>query len=432
VTRLAGESTLAKVVKMVREAQTTKSPTQLFTDRVERWYVPCVLVATTALIFIPPLTGRQWGNSFYRAMAFLTAASPCALAIGTPAAVLCGIARAARIGVLIKGGVHLENLGRVKIVAFDKTGTLTRGKPQVTGIVTFGVLSNDELLARAAAVERTATHPLAVAIVNEAVARGCATPAATDARQIAGHGAQAIVEGKRVAVGRMEMMRVLSADGPDRAWQHRIDQALASLGQGKSIVAVAIDDVPAGIIALADQPRSTARAAIAKLRKLGIRHTVMLTGDKQSVADAVGREVGVDEVQAELLPEAKLNLVREMQKRYGPLAMIGDGVNDAPALATATVGIAMGGAGTDVAMETADIALMSDDLSRLPDALDLSRFSRRIIAQNLVIALGVIAVLAPLAAMGFTYLGVAVIFHEGSTVVVVLNALRLLVYGRSE
>jgi Cd2+/Zn2+-exporting ATPase len=204
--------------------------------------------------------------------------------------------------------------------------------------------------------------------------------------------------------------------------------AVAKLGEGKSFVGVAIDGRPAGVIALADQPRPTARDALARLKRMRIRHTIMLTGDKQSVADLIGREVGIDEVRAELMPQEKLDLVNALEKQYGPLAMIGDGINDAPALATATVGVAMGGAGSDVAIETADVALMSDDLSRLPDAIGLSRFSRRIITQNLVIALGVIACLAPLAALGFTYLGVAVMFHEGSTVVVVLNSLRLLVY----
>jgi Zn2+/Cd2+-exporting ATPase len=413
VTKLAGESTLAKVVNMVREAQTTKSPTQVFTDRVERWYVPCVLIATAALIFLPPFFGKLWSASFYRAMAFLTAASPCALAIGTPAAVLCGIARAARIGVLVKGGVHLENLGRVKIIAFDKTGTLTRGKPQVTQIVCLDSLAENDLLARAAAVERVATHPLALAIVSEANSRGCEKFEATEAQQVPGHGVRARVYDCNVAVGRLEMMpRHSPSPGtpgegggegsipiartlhfqenphPNPLPEYRergqsaLDEALRAIADGQSIVCVAIDDKPVGVIALADQPRLTARDAIARLKRMGIRKTIMLTGDKKSVADAVGNEVGIDEVRAELLPEEKLALVRELQKQYGPLAMVGDGVNDAPALASATVGIAMGGAGTDVAIETADVALMSDDLSRLPDAIGLSRFSRRIISES--------------------------------------------------
>jgi Cd2+/Zn2+-exporting ATPase len=197
---------------------------------------------------------------------------------------------------------------------------------------------------------------------------------------------------------------------------------------GMSVVAVKVDDKPIALIGLSDRPRENARTTLARLKRLGIRKTIMLTGDHASVADAIGKEVGIDEVHADLLPENKLQLVRDLQKKYGPLAMIGDGVNDAPALAAATVGIAMGGAGTDVAIETADVALMSDDLAKLPDAIGLSRFSRRIIKQNLAIALGVISILAPLSALGFTYLGIAVLFHEGSTVVVVLNSLRLLMY----
>jgi Cd2+/Zn2+-exporting ATPase len=419
VTRLASESTLARIVKMVQEAQTTKSPTQLFTDRVEKFYVPFVLIATALLIFVPPLLGlhhRQdkgvWAGWFYQAMAFLTAASPCALAIGTPAAILSGIARAARIGVLVKGGVHLENLGRIKVIALDKTGTITAGRPTVTQIVSLDSVPEDEMLALAAAVERSSSHPLAAAIVSEARRRSKDVLETSDVQQIPGHGMIGTVDGKRVSVGR------LSDDM----------RAEARTPIGMSVVAVKIDDKPVALIGLSDRPRENARATLARLKRLGIRKAIMLTGDRASVADAIGKEVGIDEVHADLLPENKLQLVRDLQKKYGPLAMIGDGVNDAPALAAATVGIAMGGAGTDVAIETADVALMSDDLAKLPDAIGLSRFSRRIIKQNLAIALGVISILAPLSALGFTYLGVAVLFHEGSTVVVVLNSLRLLMY----
>ncbi|MCS7034331.1 MAG: heavy metal translocating P-type ATPase, partial [Phycisphaerae bacterium] len=425
VTKLAGESTLARIIRMVNEAQTTKSPTQLFTDRVERIYVPCVLVATAALALLPPLLGGDWGVWFYRSMAFLTAASPCALAIGTPAAVLSGIARAARLGVLVKGGAHLENLGRVKAVAFDKTGTLTRGRPRVTDVIVLNGMPEEEFLRLAAGAAQHTSHPNARAIVGEALSRGLVLPEALDAREVPAMGVQAVVEGRTIVAGKPAILPERCAGAEDlRATIDRLTR------QGKTVTAVGIEGLPAGVIGLSDLPRESAGSAIRGLRNLGIRKTIMLTGDHAGVARAVAEEVGIDEYHAGLLPEDKVWRVRELSRRFGGVAMVGDGVNDAPAMAAATVGIAMGGAGTDVAMETADVALMADDLAKLPDAIGLSRFSRRIILQNLVIAMGVIAVLAPLAALGYAYLGVAVLFHEGSTILVVLNALRLLLYGR--
>ncbi len=430
VTKLAGQTTLAKIVKMVNEAQTTKSPTQVFTDKVERIYVPIVLIATAGLIVVPPLLGIQplrepniWAGWFYQAMAFLTAASPCALAIGTPATVLSGIARAARAGVLVKGGVHLENLGRVNAIAFDKTGTLTRGRAELTDILPLDALPEVELLALAAAVERGSSHPLAKAICAEAQARECVEHEAHDVEQIPGQGVMARVNGCKVAVGHIDL---IPAGHTDQARaQEKID-ALAA--KGRTTVVMLIDGQPVAVLGLADRPRDNANETLRRLKALGIARTIMLTGDSPGVADAIAEQVGVDEHYGDLLPEDKVSIICALEERYGPMAMVGDGVNDAPAMATATVGIAMGGAGTDVAIETADVALMADDLAKLPEAIGLSRYSRRIIKQNLVIALGVIAVLAPLAALGFAYLGVAVLFHEGSTVVVVLNAMRLLVY----
>ncbi|HEY7090196.1 MAG TPA: heavy metal translocating P-type ATPase [Tepidisphaeraceae bacterium] len=416
VAKLSSESTLAKIVKMVNEAQTTKSPTQVFTDQVERRYVPFVLIATALLIVIPPLLWGGWGTWFLRAMAFLTAASPCALAIGTPATVLSGIARAARGGVLVKGGVHLENLGRVNAIAFDKTGTLTRGRPEVTDVIPLNGKPTERLLALAAAVEKGSTHPLAQAIVGEAKSRACEELEAAGVEQILGKGMAGHVNGSRIVLGNVE----LPAEHRARA------DELAT--QGRTPVVMLIDDVPEAIIGLADRPRENASGTLARLKDLGILRTVMLTGDRDEVARAIAKEVGVDEYRAELLPQDKVTILSDLERKYGPVAMIGDGVNDAPAMATAAVGVAMGGAGTDVAMETADVALMADDLARLPDAIGLSRFSRRVILQNLSIALGVICILAPLAAMGVAQLGIAVLFHEGSTVVVVLNAMRLLVY----
>lgn len=424
VTRPAGETTLARIITLVSEAQTTRSPTQTFTDQMERWYVPTVLGATALMIFVPPLAGLgTWSTWFYRAMAFLTAASPCALAIGTPATVLCGIARAARTGVLIKGGAHLENLGRVRAIAFDKTGTLTRGQPEVTDVVAITPEVNEQqVLALAAAVEHGSNHPLATAIVAAAQQRGVDFTPAQHVEQRAGEGIQGQIEGRTVTVGKPTL---LPDNGERENVQRQIDALVA---QAKTTVVVLRDGRCVGLIALADQPRENAAMVLRELKRVGVRRNVMLTGDNADVAAAISKQVGVDDYYASLLPEDKVTAVRELLRSEGHVAMVGDGVNDAPALATASVGIAMGGAGSDVALETADVALMADDLSKLPSAIALSRFSRRIILENLLIAMGVIVILSPIAALGYVPLGVAVVFHEGSTVVVVLNALRLLLW----
>jgi Cd2+/Zn2+-exporting ATPase len=429
VTKLAGETTLAKIVRLVEEAQASQSPTQQFTRAVEKRYVPLVLIGTAMLILLPPaIGGGAWAVWFYRAMAFLTAASPCALAIGTPAAVLSGLARAARGGVLIKGGAHLENLGRVRAIAFDKTGTLTRGRPELTDVVVLDAgMSEIEVLSLAAAVERHSSHPLAQAIVAAAQAREAREMDAEDLLQVPAAGVTAKVEGRKVAVGKLSLVdsRVAASPVGAPAARSAIERLAAD---GKTTVAVIVDDEPRAVLGLADLPRGSARDTLARLHRLGVEKTIMLTGDHAPVAAAVARQLDVDEQYADLLPEDKLGQIKALCDKYGFVAMVGDGVNDAPAMAAATVGIAMGGAGTDVALETADVALMADDLAKLPEAIGLSRFSRRIISQNLVIALGVIGVLAPVAALGYAKLGLAVLFHEGSTVVVVLNSLRLLVY----
>jgi Cd2+/Zn2+-exporting ATPase len=352
-------------------------------------------------------------------MAFLTAASPCALAIGTPAAVLCGIARAARDGVLVKGGAHLESLGAIRAVAFDKTGTLTTGELVVTDVVPLNGTSEIELMSLACAIESSSSHPLAVAIVNHAASLGTITLAAADVEQRAGLGAIGTIDGCRVAVGK----RCLIDDDRKDETAARVDRLAA---QGKAIVAVGRDGNVIGLLALADQPRANAKEVLSQLHSLSIRNTYMLTGDHELAAQSIAQRVGVDETFAGLLPEQKLQILQKLEHDRGAIAMVGDGVNDAPALAQATVGIAMGAAGTDVAIETADIVLMSSDLAKLPRAIALSRFCRKIIAQNLFIAIGVICVVAPLAALGFAKLSIAVLLHEGSTVVVVCNALRIL------
>ena len=422
VTKLAQESTLARMVTMVAEAQTQKSPTQRFTDRFERVFVPAVLAGAGLLIALPPLFGFPFAESFYRAMAVLVAASPCALAIATPSAVLSGIARAARGGVLIKGGAHLENLGVLTAIAFDKTGTLTIGRPEVTDVV---AVSGDEsnLLTVAAAVESRSAHPLAQAVVAEAKRRGLSWSEAGEVEAVTGKGLRAEFDDKKVAIGNAKLF-----DG--EAIPEAVQQQAARLQtEGKSIMLIQLAGQFLGIVALADTPRAGVKQVLERLHRIGIRKTIMLTGDNERVGRAIADAVGLDEVKAGLLPEDKVKAMEELGQRHSQVAMIGDGVNDAPAMARATVGIAMGGAGTDVALETADVALMADNLGKLPFAVALSRASRRIIRQNLWVSLGVVALLIPATLFGWAGIGVAVLIHEGSTVVVVVNALRLLAYA---
>lgn len=421
VTKLAQESTLARMVEMVAGAQTQKSPTQRFTDRFERIFVPAVLIGVGFLIALPPLFGFPFAESFYRAMAVLVAASPCALAIATPSAVLSGIARAARGGVLIKGGEHLENLGTLTAIAFDKTGTLTVGKPKITDII---ALSGDEdsFLKIAASVESRSAHPLAQAVVTEARRRGLSWNEARQVEAVTGKGLRANIDGQKISVGSAKLFA-------DEVLPETIKRETERLGgEGKTIMLIQVDGQFLGVLALADTPRAKVRGVLERLRQLGIRKTIMLTGDHERVGRAVASEIGLDEVKADLLPEDKVKAIAELGERYGQVAMVGDGVNDAPAMARATVGIAMGGAGTDVALEAADVALMADDLSKLPFAVALSRASRRIIRQNLWVSLGVVAILIPATLFGWAGIGVAVLVHEGSTMIVVINALRLLTF----
>jgi len=421
VTKLATETTLARMVQLVSEAQTQKSPTQLFTDRFQRVFVPAVLIGATLLVVVPPLLGSSLAESFYRAMAVLVAASPCALAIGTPAAVLSAVARAARAGVLIKGGAHLENLGRLTAIAFDKTGTITEGRPRLTDVVPFGI-PEDELLTMAAAVESRSGHPLARTIVAAARERRLVWDEVIDAEAVTGKGIRATLGGRRIEIGNVKLF---SRDTVDAQAAAQVEQLEAA---GRTTMLVVSDGRVAGILGLMDTPRPGVAEMLARLHALGIEKTVMLTGDNERVARAVAQAVGLTEVRASLLPEDKVAAMTSLVSEYGQAAMVGDGVNDAPALARATVGIAMGGAGSDVALEAADIALMGDDLAKLPFAVALSRAARSAIRQNLFISLGVVALLIPATLFDWAGIGIAVLVHEGSTIVVVLNALRLLTY----
>ncbi len=424
-TRAVGDRTLDRVIRLVEDAQTSKAPTQQFTERFERVFVPLVLVSAVAVMILPPLVGwATWSTAVYRALTLLVAASPCALALGTPSAVLAGIAQAARRGVLIKGGVHLENLGTLRTMTFDKTGTLTVGQPEVTGVVANDVGSDDQLLRVAAAVERQSQHPLAQAVVRAAAARQLALPEAGPLESITARGVRALVDGEPVEIGSARLWTERQIEIPII-----VEAAVTQQQQaGRSVMIVRHGSRWLGVLGLADQPRPEARDVLVRLREIGLRPLVMLTGDNRGVADAIGKALGVDEVKADLLPEDKVSAIQALMQEHGPLAMIGDGVNDAPALAQATVGIAMGGAGTGVALETADVALMGDDLRTLPFAVGLSRRAARIIKQNLAISMTVIALLVVATLLGWAGIGTAVLLHEGSTMVVVANSLRLLAY----
>ena len=427
VTKRSGDSTLARVVKMVAEAETQKSPTQQFTDRFERVFVPVILAGVGLLLFAWVVVDEPFSRSFYRAMAVLVAASPCALAIATPSAVLAGVARAARGGVLVKGGAHLESLGLVKAIAFDKTGTVTEGKPKLTDVVTMEGAAERELLDVALAVEKHSDHPLASAIVSGVTERSAGNAAALEAEgveAIIGFGVKGRVNGEMVLLGKPGLFtREAPLPADVAAASDQLQQS------GRTVMIVKAGDRFLGVLGVMDTPREAAREVVAELHRLGVRKTIMLTGDNQGVGNEIAKRIGIDEVRGDLLPEQKVTAIAELARSSDRVAMVGDGVNDAPAMANATVGIAMGAGGSDVALETADIALMADDLRALPFAVGLSRAARRVIRQNLWASLGMVAFLIPATIFGFAGIGIAVALHEGSTLIVVANALRLLAYA---
>ena len=430
VIKEAKDSTLSRLVKLVNEAQTQKSPTQRLTDKFEKYFVPSVLVLVVILNFAFLVLDETFSESFYRAMAVLVAASPCALAIATPSAVLSGVARAAKSGVLIKGGRPLEDLGVLTALAFDKTGTLTEGKPKLTDVIALGDVSEDELLKIAVAVENLSDHPLAKAVVRDGKERlsGADIPDATDLEAVLGKGIKASLDGDKVYMGNLDLYKALDDNPPSQEIEERVKSLESG---GNTTMLVRKNDEYTGIIALMDTPREEAKNTLDQLKKIGIKRMIMLTGDNQKVADAVAKEIGLTDAWGSLLPEEKVDAIQELKEKESKVAMVGDGVNDAPAMANSTVGIAMGAAGSDVALETADIALMADKLETLPFAIGLSRKAKGIIKQNLWMSLGIVALLIPATIFGFANIGIAVLIHEGSTLVVVFNALRLLAYKKS-
>ncbi|MCG6138520.1 MAG: heavy metal translocating P-type ATPase [Nostoc sp. LLA-1] len=423
----ASSSLIQRVIRLVEQAQTEAPPSQQFIEQFERIYARVIVIAGVLLVFLPPLIwGWSWEVTIYRALTFLVVASPCALMAAIMPTLLSGIANGAKQGILFKNGAQLEKVGKVRAIAFDKTGTLTTGKVQVDQVIAGSEYSQFEVLKVAAALESYSEHPIGKAIVQAA---GEDWVRGVDVQAIPGQGIQGIVDQKKVIVGNTAFVQQYVSQFP--ATLQTVATSLAA--EGKTVVWVAQEQaqeqgklVVIGAIAIADLLRTEAVAMITRLRKLGVEQIVMITGDNQRTADSVAQTVGIDRVYAELLPEDKLDVIRQLQQEYQTVAMVGDGINDAPALAQASVGIAMGVSGSDVALETADIVLMADKLEKLGAAIELGRRSQRIVKQNIVIALSFIALLLVGNFLGNINLPIGVIGHEGSTVLVTLSGLRLL------
>lgn len=428
VTKIAGDSTLARIIRLVKEAQEQKAPTQRFVDVFARYYTPIVTLAALALFVVPPLLfGGQWSEWLYRACVLLIIACPCALVISTPVSIVAGLTAMARRGVLVKGGAHLESIARLRALAVDKTGTITEGKPTVQGIDGIAPHTEADVLRIAAAVDAHSAHPLAAAVVRHAEERGVKYPRALDYQNRSGRGAQGVIDGHPYFVGNHRFTHELGVCSEE------IERRLAAIeSRRQSVVVVGHrphDDCKGevlGIIGVGDAVRENATSAIRALHHAGVETVVMLSGDNQRTVDFIAKQVGIDEARGDLLPEQKVAAVKALREKYETVGMVGDGVNDAPAMATATVGIAMGVAGTDAAIETADIALMKDDLAKIADTVRLGRRTLGIIRFNIVFALSLKLVFLVMTLLGHASLWLAILADTGATLLVVANALRLL------
>jgi Zn2+/Cd2+-exporting ATPase len=421
VRRLVRDTRLARIIHLVEAAQGSRAPVQSFVDRFARYYTPIVVALAVVVAVVPWLTGAVDPTAWaYRALVLLVIACPCALVISTPVSIVAALSSAARHGVLIKGGAHLERLARIDVVAIDKTGTLTSGRLRVTDVIPFGTAVAADVVRFAAAVETRSAHPVAAAILGEAHRSGVAVPSISGFLSLPGRGAEGRVDTRRMVVGNALLMK---SHGVAMAGDERV---AALEREGKSIVFVAIDEVALGAIAVADRARDSAREAMELLRAHGVRRIVMLTGDHEPTARAVAAQLGIDEWQAALLPEQKHQSVASLRSSGGGVLMVGDGVNDAPALAAADVGVAMGAAGSDVALETADVALMSDELLKLPYAIRLARATLQNVRTNVAISLVLKLAFLALTIAGMSTLWMAVLADTGATLIVVGNALRLL------
>jgi Zn2+/Cd2+-exporting ATPase len=426
VTKRAEDTTIAKIIHLVEEAQAERAPSQAFVDKFAKYYTPVIILIALGAAVMPPLFfGAGWSDWIYQGLAVLVVGCPCALVISTPVAIVTAIGNAAKNGVLIKGGIHLEEMGAIKALAFDKTGTLTKGTPVVTDYIPSPGTDSKQLLSVAAALENGSQHPLASAIMKKAEQEGLdyRNFEVKDFASITGKGIKGKINGETYFVGSPNLFEDILLNGPSEELKLMI---LDLQNQGKTVMAAGTSAGIQGLIAVADVLRENSRDVIQKLHALGIEKTIMLTGDNMGTAHAIGGQVGVSDIKAELLPEDKLFLIKELREKYKRVGMVGDGVNDAPALAASTVGVAMGGAGTDTALETADIALMADDLGKLPFTVRLSRKAMNIIKQNITFSLGIKLVALLLVIPGWLTLWIAIFADMGATLIVTLNGLRLL------
>ena len=422
VTRLRRDSTLARIIHLVERAQAQRAPVQTFVDRFARVYTPAVLTLAVLIAVVPPLAaGGAWETWIYRSLVLLVISCPCALVISTPVSIVSALAAAARKGVLIKGGARLERIAEVRCVAFDKTGTLTKGRLHVRDVLPLDGVAPREILRLAASLERRSEHPIGRAIVERAAAEGVSLVDSDGFQALPGRGAEGLIESRKVIVGSHRLFEERGLCSPA---MESAQERLAA--QGCSTVMVSAGGTSIGVIGVADEPREAARGAIELLRKHGVQHVILLTGDNESAAKTLAETLGVDDYRAALLPEGKVAAVEELRRRYGALAMVGDGVNDAPALAAADVGVAMGVAGTDAALETADVALMADELLKIPYALRLSRATTRNIRANILFSLVLKGAFLVLAMAGAATLWAAVVADMGASLIVIGNALRLL------
>lgn len=422
VTKHVEDTTIAKIIHLVEEAQAEKAPSQKFVDRFAKYYTPTIMLIALLVAIIPPIFAQaDWSTWVYSGLAVLVVGCPCALVISTPVAIVTAIGNAARHGVLIKGGVHLEDLGHLRAIAFDKTGTLTEGTPKVTHVIPLNDKNETEILSIAHAIESYSEHPLAKAITNYAEQVQVPKYDAKQFQSITGKGAKATIKHTEYYIGSPAFFNI------ERTTSETIRHTINELQKdGQTVIVLGTKTEIFGLIAVADQVRKESHDIIDQLHQIGIEKTIMLTGDNKNTGLAIGRELGISEVKAELLPDEKLKMIKRLQQQYGKTAMVGDGINDAPALAGSSVGIAMGGAGTDAALETADIALMSDDLSKLPYTVALSRKTLAIIKQNISFALGLKLLALLLVIPGWLTLWIAIFADMGATLIVTLNSLRLI------
>ncbi|MCZ0701598.1 Cd2+/Zn2+-exporting ATPase [Natronobacillus azotifigens] len=424
ITKLVEDTTIAKIIHLVEEAQGERAPAQAFIDKFAKYYTPAIIIIALVVAILPPLFFEvEWSSWVYQGLAVLVVGCPCALVISTPISIVSAIGNAAKQGVLIKGGIYLEEMGTLKAIAFDKTGTLTKGVPTVTDYELINdSVDEKEILSIITALENRSQHRLASAIVKKAEVENVDYESleVKDFSAITGKGVQGVINNSTYFIGNPKLFESLSLE------EEIIDKVAVFQKQGKTTMLVGTEKEMLAIIAVADEVRDSSKEVIEKLHKAGIKETIMLTGDNQSTANAIGSLVGVTKVQAELMPENKLHFMKRLRASHGKVAMVGDGVNDAPALAAATVGIAMGGAGTDTALETADVALMADDLRKLPFAIKLSRKALNVIKANITFSIGIKLIALLLVIPGWLTLWIAILSDMGATIIVALNSMRLM------